>query len=762
MAKFIVQQHHATRMHYDFRLEIDGVLKSWAVPKGPSMDPEEKRLAIMVSDHAIAWGDFEGRIPEGRYGAGNVIVWDNGSFELEWDVKYSFEKGHLALDLHGHKLKGGFDLIKLKDKKTIWLLVKRKDKYATKKDILKNKKSELLKGAKKSKMPQDLKPMMTVLVDKPFNNPEWLFEVKWDGYRILAELKKYKVDLYTRNRLLYNDKFYWLVKALKLIRHDAILDGEVVILDDKGRPSFQLMQNLQKDKKGQLVYYIFDILYLDGYDLRELPLEQRKRILASIIQDPILYQNRILRLSDYLLEKGVDFYKAAQKQNLEGIIAKNIKSPYRSGRRSADWLKTKTQMRQEAVIGGFTEPRGGRKYFGALVLGVYKNDKFRYIGHTGGGFDDQMLSDIYWKLNRLKKNQPPFEEPPKTNAPVKWVKPKLIAEIKFSEWTDDGIMRQPIFLGLREDKHPKEVKIEKPIEAKPLYKNEMEITHPDKIYWPKEKFTKGDLIEYYTKISLVMFPYLKGRPHNLYRQPNGIKGEGFYQKNIDFNLPKGIETVSIYSESDDKDINYLVANNKNTLIYMAQLGCIEINPWNSRVQSIENPDYCIIDLDPNKIGFEKVIETAQAVYEVLKEAEIPSYPKTSGADGLHILIPLKTKYTYEQSKQFAQLIANIVCRRLPYITSIKRSPKTRTKKVYIDYLQNRKGQTITAPYSVRPREGIPVSTPLEWKEVKTGLSPLDFTVFNIFKRLKKKGDIFKGVLGKGIDMKKALDRLSNL
>ncbi len=435
---------------------------------------------MMVDDHPVEYGDFEGVIPEGRYGAGKVIIWDKGSFTLKGDSGKSFKKGHLVFELNGQKLKGSFDLVKIKGREeNVWLLIKRKDEYASAKDITRDSKSvksglnigqvglagriskELLRKARRSKMPEGVRPMMAVLTDKPFDNPGWLFEIKWDGYRIIAEISKKIINLYSRDRLSYNDRFRPIIEALKKnFNHEAILDGEAVILDKTGRPSFPLMQNYQKTGEGDLVFYVFDILYLDGYDLRNLPLEKRKQILQNLVDE-----TSAIKLSGYIKNRGTDFYKAAQNKNLEGIVAKNLKSIYRTGGRSTDWLEIKTQMRQEAVIAGFTKPRGERKYFGSLVLGVYEENKLKYIGHTGGGFDDKTLSDIYWKLNKLKTKRSPFREPPKMNTPVKWVRPRLVSEIKFSEWTKDGVMRRPVFLGLREDKNPKEVEIKKPVQA---------------------------------------------------------------------------------------------------------------------------------------------------------------------------------------------------------------------------------------------------------------------------------------------------------
>lgn len=464
-------------------------------------------------------------------------------------------------------------------------------------------------------------------------------------------------------------------------------------------------------------------------------------------------------------------------------MAKDLRSPYRTGERSDEWQKIKTHMRQEAVIAGFTEPRGTRKYLGALVLGMYdKNHKLHYVGHAGGGFDREGLHEMRKRLDPLVQDDPPFARAPRTNMPVKWVKPELVCEVSFSEWTEKGIMRQPIFMGLREDKKPQDVLREKYMVTAPVRKsrktaeakktekeNEEEITvsrgkltltNLDKIYWPDEEYTKRDLIDYYRGISEYILPYLKDRPHTLLRHPNGIEGESFFQKDMGNTAPEWIKTVRVASESTKKEIEYMVCTNEASLLYMVNLGCIEINPWFSRVKKLDKPDYMVIDLDPLDASFDRVIETALAVKEVIvDEAKAKCFCKTSGATGLHIYVPLNSKYDFEISKEFAHLIARVVHEKLPDITSLERSPDKRRGKVYLDYLQNKTGATVAAPYSVRPRPGATVSTPLSWDEVKRGLDPGDFTIRTIRKRLKKTGDIFKPVLGQEINLVKCINNL---
>lgn len=806
--RFVIQRHEASRLHYDFRLEMDGVLKSWAVPKGPSLDPHERRLAMMVEDHPLDYRSFEGIIPEGNYGAGTVMVWDEGTYapwaevkKGQWQevtqrakaekiLKQMLKDGHLTFMLDGHKLKGEFALIKMKEADdNAWLLIKKGDEFANpKRDVTTADRSVVsgrsmdqiakagdkqwtnqeldLSGAPKTPMPHNLKPMLASLTDAAFDRSGWLFEIKWDGYRAVAEVDKKVIKLYSRNQQPFEQKFAPVAEALKLVEHQAVLDGEVVAVDGEGRSRFQLLQNYQKTGEGTLVYYVFDILYLDGHDLTKLPLIRRKQILQQIL--PV---SDVVKFSDHVEQKGKDFFEAAKSQKLEGIMAKDSQGQYQLGKRSQSWLKIKTHQRQEVVVGGYTEPRGSRKGVGSLLLGVYEAGKLMYVGNSGGAFGGLSPEELLKLLKPLEVAKSPFATaPPKQATAVHWVKPRLVSEVEFSEWTGDGHMRHPNVIGWRTDKDPKtvakEVPESPPAESKPAADTQitvdghkLKLTNLDKVYWPDDGYTKGDLIAYYRSMAALMLPYLKDRPENLNRHPGGINGPSFYQKDQRDKLPSWIKTTKIYSESNQAEINYLVCSNAATLIYMANLGCIEINPWNSRVKQLDNPDYLVIDLDPEDIGFDAVIQTARVVHEVLEEAGAAGYPKTSGATGLHIYVPLGAKYDYEQAKQFAHLVAVLVNQRLPNITSVERSPAKRQGKIYLDYLQNRHGQTLATAYAVRPQPGATVSTPLAWDEVKPGLSPSDFTVKNIAARVEQVGDLWKPVIGRGIDLQKCLKRL---
>ncbi|RPI73196.1 MAG: DNA ligase D [Ignavibacteriales bacterium] len=613
--------------------------------------------------------------------------------------------------------------------------------------------------------------MLAELTNEVFSDDDWIFEIKWDGYRAVAEINDGEVNLHSRNNILFNQKFYPIVETLKTFDMNVILDGEVVIVDEFGKSSFQLLQNYQKSGKGILVYYVFDIIYLNGFDLTRLPLIRRKEILKKILPEDLAN----IRYSDHISGDGKNFYKVAEERGLEGILAKKADSKYEPAKRSRNWLKMKTRKTQEAVICGFTEPRGSRDKFGSLVLGVYDEGELVYIGQAGTGFTDTRLKQISAKLKPLITNKSPFTKKIKTNTPPTWVKPKYICEVEFLEWTEEGLLRAPVFIKLREDKNLDEIIKEEEIDMNDekelvtnkgtldkeivIGGNKLKITNLNKIYFPDDGITKGELIDYYRKVSKYMLPYLKGRPESLNRHPNGINGKSFYQKDVKDQPPDWVHVEKIFSEHNSKDINYLVCNDEATLVYLANLGCIEINPWFSRVESLDYPDYLVLDLDPEDISFDKVVETALTVKEVLDIAGAKSYCKTSGATGLHIYVPLGAKYNYDLARDFAHLVAQFVHHKIPGFTSLERSPSKRQKKVYLDYLQNRPGQTLAAPYSVRPRPGAPVATPLKWNEVKIGLNPASFHIKNIISRLNKTGDIFKEVLQKGIDIEKCISKL---
>lgn len=870
--QFVIQKHDASHLHYDFRLEMEGVLKSWAVPKGPSNDPKTKRLAMMVEDHPFDYKNFEGIIPKGQYGGGTVIVWDEGTYEPIEPIKgkkaqekhllHQLHTGSLKIKLDGEKLKGEFALVKTHGMgENGWLLIKHNDQFASKEDITlldqsvlsgrtipemaansdhvwtsghdelirhpdlhaaeeSEEKLEnaipagssavdlktLLKSAPKSKVSADVKPMKATLVEEPFDDPDWLYEVKWDGYRALSVINKKEVELISRNNIPFT-KYYPIADLLKSWDINAVLDGEILVLNEKGISDFGALQNWRSEADGNLVYYVFDILWYEGKNLMELPLIQRLAILKEILP---ANDDRV-RQSKVFMEKGISFFRAAEKAGLEGIIAKKADSVYTSDLRSKEWLKVKVQKRQEVVIAGFTKNEGTAKPFSALVLAVYDHGELRYAGKVGTGFSVGLQKEMMAQFKPLITDQSPFEIEPDVDKPSRfrpkrmgakptWLKPELVCEVNYAEVTTEGVFRQASFKGMRVDKKATEVVLETPVNTNRIVEeadaeptdvhheiivppksqerrtllnpvddtqvrkvcgHELKFTHLSKIYWPDDKVTKRDMFNYYYQVGEYIIPYLKDRPMSLNRFPGGITGKGFYQKDVTGKAPDWAKTFAHITD-EDKHNNYLVGDDEATLLWMATLGCIEMNPWFSRVQSPDNPDYCVIDLDPDKNTFDQVIEAAQEVKKVLDAINVPSYCKTSGSTGMHIYIPLGAQYSYDQSQMFAKIIVSLVHQQIPDYTSLERMISARHGKMYLDFLQNRPGATIAGPYSLRPKPGATVSMPLNWDEVKPGLTMKDFTIFNSIDRLKETGDLFKGVLGPGIDLNETIKKAKSI
>ncbi|MCX2480573.1 DNA ligase D [Pedobacter sp. MC2016-15] len=876
---FVIQKHDASRLHYDFRLEMDGVLKSWAVPKGPSTDPKMKRLAMMVEDHPYDYRSFEGIIPKGEYGGGTVIVWDEGTYEPLEEIKgkkaqekhllKQLESGSLKIKLHGKKLEGEFAFVKTKGMgENAWLLIKHNDEFASKKDITKqgdsvltgktieevekssnavwkdgheekiNKKTApaaakkkaapakkkavskknpdaeqpadtaaALKKIKKSNIPIGMKPMLATLASEPFDDPGWTYEVKWDGYRALAFVKKGDVQLLSRNNKSFNDKFYPIYDLLKTWKLNAVFDGEILVLNEKGISNFGDLQNWRSEADGDLVFYVFDLLWYEGKSLMELPLSQRQSILKEVL--PI--DDDSVRLSKVFEASGIEFFEAAKKMGLEGIMAKKTDSLYAADSRSREWLKIKINKRQEVVIAGFTKNEDTSKKFSSLLLGVYEKGKLQYVGKVGTGFSDALQKEMIAQFKPLIVDKSPFETLPDVNKPSRfrpnppkaqatWLKPELVCEVAYTEITSDGVFRHPSFQGMRIDKNPKEVTREKAVptvevveeveagfedaaddmvkpakdknkktllnptdetQVRKVKGHELKFTHLSKIYWPEDKVSKRDMFNYYYQIAEYMIPYIKDRPMSLNRFPNGIHGASFYQKDVKGKAPDWAKTFP-YTNGEGEKKEYLVGTDEASLLWMASLGCIEMNPWFSRVQSEDNPDYCVIDLDPDKNTFDEVIVAALEVKKVLDALDVPSFCKTSGSTGMHIYIPMGAKYNYDQSQLFAKIIVNLVHEQLPDFTTLERTIANRHGKMYLDFLQNRPGATIAGPYSLRPKVGATVSMPLHWDEVKKGLKMKDFTIHNAVERVRAEGDLFKGVLGKGIDLEKTIKKSKSI
>lgn len=795
---FVVQRHHASHLHYDFRLELDGVLKSWAVPKGPSMNPGDKRLAMMVEDHPFDYRKFEGIIPNGNYGAGVVMIWDEGSYtslaeKRADDVKTlhaGLKSGNLKFRLNGEKLKGEFALVKLHSAEdNSWLLIKHNDQFAVHKTynsedlvpdeikkMLNNKsgKATLLPRVKKHSTENNTEPdketneygdraytpMMAKLAAKVFDDPDWIYEKKLDGYRAIGYTGK-KAKLISRNNIDFSSKYKPVIDELKEIDDDAILDGELVIEDKTGKSNFQDIQNYGNRAGLQLKYYVFDLLKLHGHDLRSLELLKRKELLKALIA-PL--KSKSIIYNDHVEGKGTELFKQAQKEGWEGIIGKDSKGYYLSGKRSDRWQKFKLQDSQEAIICGYSAPRGSRKHFGALVLGINEGKKIRYIGNCGTGFNETSIRELYEKMQPLETDKRPFDEKVHQRTKITWIKPKLVCEVWYAEWTADGHLRQPVYKGLRIDKNEENVVMETPDTQLPdqeiiqIGKAKLKATHLNKVFWEDEGITKGDVIRYYRDMAEYIVPFLKDKAINMRRQPNGIKDEGFFQKDTDASsLPDWIKSAPLYSESNHKDINYIIGKDEATLLYLANLGCIEINPWLSSYKTPDNPDFVVIDIDPHDVPFTEAVEVALKTKEIFDRMKLDVFIKTSGSKGLHIYCYLGAKYDYDFTKMFAEYTANLIHVELPDITSVERNPAKRKNKTYIDFLQNRRGQTIACPYSVRPKPGATVSAPLHWNEVNDGLKLSDFTIHNMPERVKNIDDPWKNLTKSKADLKKALE-----
>lgn len=811
--RFVIQRHHASHLHYDFRLELDGVLKSWAVPKGPSLNPGDKRLAMMVEDHPYDYQYFEGIIPNGEYGAGVVITWDKGTYTSLADDRINdikelhkgLHSGNLKFRLHGEILQGEFALVKLhnpdKDDDNSWLLIKHKDEYAitAKFDseafvpdnikVLKNNKDGKTKKLPKHKLLEvDLpapkkaeakkksskenndgeevghrryKAMLAKLESKIFDDQNWLYEMKIDGYRAIGYTGK-DAALISRNGIEFNEKYEKVFNDIKLLPPHAVLDGEIVVEDSHGKSAFQDLQNYDSNKnKRTLKYYVFDLLQLAGHDLRQLPLLKRKELLKAFVET--FPKDTSIFYLEHVIGKGTDMLVKAQKQGWEGVIGKDIESTYDGGRRSDRWLKFKIQASQEAIICGYTAPKGSRKYIGSLVLGIQQGENIKYVGNCGSGFSGETLEDLFSKLEPLVTDERPFPDKINYHGKVTWVKPQLVCEVFYSEWTADGSMRHPVYKGLRMDKEAGNVLQETPDkqladETVVTYgKKKVKLTNQNKLYWKKEGISKGELLNYYKEIAPYILPYLKDKAISMRRQPNGIDDPGFFQKDVDeTHLPDWIKTEKLYSESNDKNINYIVGDDEATLLYVVNLGCIEINPWLSNYQTPDNPEYVVIDVDPHDVPFTEAVEVALKTKEVFDRMKLKTFIKTSGSKGLHIYCYLGGKYDYDFVKIFAEYTAHLIHDELPDITSIERSPAKRKNKTYIDFLQNRRGQTIASAYSVRPKPGATVSTPLHWHEVNDKLSLADYTIYTMQDRLKNVDAPWKDIHKTKADLKKAL------
>jgi bifunctional non-homologous end joining protein LigD len=829
---FVIQKHAASHLHYDFRLELNGVLLSWAIPKGPSLDPADKRLAMHVEDHPIEYGSFEGIIPAKQYGGGTVLLWDRGTWIPKGDPVAGYAKGHLKFELDGEKLKGGWTLVKTHGSKyggksgdKAWLLIKENDSFAQRgadarivddapESVLSGRSLEdiaeqrdhvwhsdksvaanvragavskakpspmqsrkngggvsAMVGARVAKLPTSLSPMLATLVDAIPTSDEWLHEIKFDGYRMLCRIDKGKVTVFSRNGKEWTAALHRIADAVgELGLESAWLDGEVTIVDDQGRTSFQALQNALSDPKGErLVYFVFDLLYLDGYDLQGVALSDRKRLLRTVIPKTA----GEVRFSVEVPGSGAEFFKQACALGLEGAVSKRADSTYRGGTRTRDWVKVKCAQRQEMVVGGFTDPQGSRSGFGALLLGVYEPDgKLRYSGKVGTGFNDKVLASLRRKLDGLAQSSTPFVNPPRgfEAKGVHWVKPQLVAEISFTEWTQDGTLRHPSFQGLREDKNAAEVVRERPVHetgtkpvdavsapvkeaterketstkppkratkpSRPALQNAVggdfaktksaaessdtiagvKLSHPEKLLYPEAKLAKRDLARYYESIGDWILPHVTDRPLSLVRCPDGWSGECFYQKHASKSVNPAV-TRMVVPEGGGK-ATYLAANSVSALVALTQWGVLELHPWGSRKPRLDRPDRLIFDFDPDDaVGWDELVSAVGVLRTLLSDLGLTGFLKTTGGKGLHVVLPIRATLDWDQAKGFAKAVADLMARTFPDRFLAVMSKSRRKGKIFIDYLRNASGATAIAPYSLRARTNAPVATPIGWDEL---------------------------------------------
>src|SRR2546423_136144 len=730
---FVVQRHDARRLHYDFRLERDGALASWAVPKGVPLESGQRALAVHVEDHPLDYAGFEGEIPKGQYGAGTVEIWDQGTYELVEEKK----DGGLTVRLHGKRLDGTWTLVpaKLDGDPKNWLLLKKRED-----------------AGQQARPTRDYSPMLATLEQQVPKGPGWLFEVKWAGFRALARVTQAEASLTSRQGNDLTQRFAQVAKEIPkaLKTPDCVLDGEVCALDEQGRSSFSAMQ---QGKPGTaIVYFVFDLLELEGESLVDLPLTERRKRLEKLLDR----RNKTVRLSE-VFEDGDALYEAAKQQRLEGIMAKRADSRYAVGRRTRDWLKIKTHGRQEFIIAGYTKGQGRRAgTLGSLVLAVRRGQELDYAGNVGTGFTGEEIEKLLQKLRPLERKTPPFQTVPKMpkvrKGDVVWGEPKLVCEVEFAEWTHDGRLRAPSYQGLREDKSADEVRRERPIEEEVRRgKRVLNLPNLDKPFWPDEGITKGDLLAYYQAVAPVLVPHLKDRPFTMRRYPDGAFGKAFFQKDAPKGMPDWIPTARILVTTRDTPrtkrwISAPLVNDELALLWMVNMGCIDMNAWYSRVDKLDRPGFVLFDLDPSPdVGFEETVKVALHVKEALDALGLASFAKTSSADGMHVLVPIERRHTYDDPRRFSEVVAGAIARSYPKLATTQWS-KAKRRGVLIDANQNGEGKTIASAYSVRPRPGAPVSTPLRWEELDESLDATAFTMEVVLERIRRHGDLFEGVL----------------
>ena len=800
---FVVQMHDARALHWDLRLELDGVLLSWAVPKGPSPNQADKRLAMQTEDHPLEYAEFEGIIPEGEYGAGPMIVWDRGRWAPVEDPHAGLDKGKLLFDLYGHKLMGRWTLVKTRQAPNSWLLIKESDAHmdpeggteSYPRDSIysgltvdefarADERAEALAGRvaelgarERAVRADDVELMLATSREEPFSREGWIFELKYDGYRLLAE--RVGREPYLRSRAGHDltATFPEIARAVRGLPFEGlILDGEVVVHDADGLPSFSQLQKrgrilnrrdaLRASLELPAIYYAFDLLAIEGYDLRGLSLLERKELLHEVLPSvgPIRY-------SDHISEQGEAMYRQVTAMRLEGIVGKKADAPYRGGR-STHWVKVRTVRVEDFVVVGWTEPKGGRSGFGSLHIAQYDGDDLVYLGSVGSGFTDAELDEGLEALREIEVDASPCTRGPVPKGKAHhWVRPELVVEVKYKELTDQGLARQASFSRWRDDKPPSECVVEgagageppePPATASVGEERTVPLSNLDKVFWPKEGYTKGDLVEYHRTVAEWMLPYLEDRPLVMTRFPDGIEGKSFFQKDAPPFAPEWIRRVTLWSEGSERELSYFVAEDLESLLYVINLGTIPLHIWSSRIETLATPDWCILDLDPKEAPFGDVVEVARTLHDVCEEIGLPSFPKTSGSSGIHVLVPLGRRLTYEQSRTLGELLGRVVVAERTDIATLTRNPKKREGKVYIDFVQNGHGRLLVAPFTVRPLPGATVSAPLKWSEVNRRLAISNHTIASVPRRMKRlKQDPMRPVLDLEPDLLGALERLTH-
>ena len=795
-SRFVVQLHAARARHYDFRLEHDGVLVSWAVPKGPSPDPADKRLAVHVEDHPVDYIHFEGVIPEGNYGAGAVIVWDRGRWEPLLD--FDLESGKLLFELHGYKLRGRWTLVKTNRSEKDWLLIKERDGYVREGEAATLPSDSVMSGRTVEQVADgdtrdgdiaeacsgfgarrasvrfdDIKPMLAT-PGEPFTDPRWVFEIKYDGYRLLAGKERGEVKLISRNRYDFTAVFPEIAEAVSALPQDNfLLDGEVVVHDEEGLPSFGGLQQRGRLNRATDIgraavewpatLYAFDLLLFDDFDLRRLKLVERKQVLQQLLPTagPI-------RVSEHIDERGEAMFDQLKRMKLEGVVGKRADSRY-VGRRSDQWVKISARSEDDFAVAGYTPPKGSRAGFGALLLAQRGEGGWVYAGRVGGGFSDDAIAAISDQLAGVEPYDPPRD--PEKIAGARWIEPAIVVEVQFKNRTAAGRLRQPTFLRLREDKLPEDCWLpgeEKPLPEAPSAPPQPQITevvttNPDKVFWPDDELTKADLVDYYRAVSPWLLPYLADRPLVLTRYPDGIDGKSFYQKDAPVYVPDWIRLEALWSEGSEREIRYFVIESEEGLAYVANMGAIPLHIWSSRIGSLQHPDWCILDLDPKGAPWEHVVTVARAIHRLCDEVDLPHFVKTSGSTGIHVIIPMGAQYTHEQTRALAELLAHCIVRELPELATVARKLDAREGKVYVDYLQNGHGRLLVAPYSARPVSGAAVSMPLRWTQVTARLDMFKYNLRSAPDLLaKQKADPFSDLFRESADLNHSLDRLAQV